>query len=109
MPTWGRLSPAVLDPAVAGLVALVVYALHGFQGSLWRDPATFVYGGQQVAAGTPPYQGIFNSVGPLGDMTAGVGIGLGRLVGLGDLTGARLIYLVLSAGCVAALSVLARE
>jgi hypothetical protein len=107
-PSGRRLSPA-LDPAVAGLVAFVVYALHGFQNSLERDPGTFVYGGQQFVHGTPPYEGIFNSVGPLGDMVAGVGTGLGRLIGLDDLTGARLIYLVLSAACVAALSVLARE
>ena len=98
-----------LDPVIAGLVALVVYALHGLQTSLFRDQATFVYGGQQFVHGTPPYRGVFNSVGPLGDMTAGVGIWLGRLVGLDDLTGARLIYLLLSAACVAALSVLARE
>jgi hypothetical protein len=108
-PSDRRPAPAVLDPVVAGLVALVVYALHGFQDSLDRDPATFVYGGRQFAAGTPPYQGIFNSVGPLGDITAGVGIRLGRLVALDDLTSARLTYLLLSAACVAALSVLARE
>lgn len=108
-PGGRRLSPAVLDPVAAGLVALVVYALHGFETSLGRDPATFVYGGQRFVDGVPPYQGIFNSVGPLGDMAAGVGIRLGRLVGLDDVTGARLLYLLLSAACVAALSVLARH
>jgi hypothetical protein len=104
----GRLSPAVLDPVVAGFVALLVYALPGFQASLGRDPATFIYGGQRFTEGIPPYRGIFNSVGPIGDMVAGVGIGLGRLLGLDDVTGARLVYLLLSAACVAALSVLAR-
>ena len=103
-----RLTP-VLDAVAVGLVALVVYALHGFASSLDRDQATFVYGGREFAHGTPPYRGIFNSVGPLGDMTAGVAIRVGHLVGLDDVIGARLIYLLLSAACVAALSLLARE
>lgn len=109
MPMTGRVGSRVLDPAAAGLVALVVYSLHGFESSLGRDQATFVYGGVRFAHGTPPYRGIFNSVGPLGDMVSGVGTRAGWLVGLDDLTGARLLYLVLSAGCVAGVSVLARE
>jgi len=98
-----------LDAAVAALVALVVYVLHGFNSSLDRDQATFVYGGQQFAQGVPPYRGIFNSVGPLGDLTAGLGILLGHLVGAGDVLAARLIYLFASVACVAAVSVLAWE
>jgi hypothetical protein len=97
------------DPALAGLVALAVYSLHGFQGSLDRDQATFVYGGVRFAHGTPPYRGIFNSVGPLGDMVAGTGTRIGWLFGLDSVTGARLVYLVLSAACVSGVSVLARE
>ena len=103
------MSSRYVDPVVAGLVALVVYSLHGLQGSLDRDQATFVYGGVRFAHGTPPYRGIFNSVGPLGDMVAGVGIRIGWLLGLDEVTGARLAYLVLSAACVAGVSVLARE
>jgi hypothetical protein len=109
MPSTTRITDRAFDPLVAGAVALVVYGLHGFEGSLGRDQATFVYGGQQFAHGTPPYRGIFNSVGPLGDMVAGVGVRGGWLIGLDDLTGARLIYLLLSAACVAGVSVLARE
>ncbi len=109
MPPSRRLPAQTLDPVAAGLVALGVYALHGFQSSLDRDQATFVYGGQQLLHGTPPYRGIFNSVGPLGDMIAGLGILLGRPLGLDDLTGARVLYLLVSAACVAVLSVLARE
>jgi len=109
MPLTGRVGSRLLDPAAAGLVALAVYALHGFESSLGRDQATFVYGGVRFASGTAPYRGIFNSVGPLGDMVSGVGTRAGWLVGLDDLTGARLLYLLLSAACVAGVSVLARE
>jgi hypothetical protein len=104
-----RVSSRYADPALAGLLALAVYSLHGFQSSLDRDQATFVYGGVRFAHGTPPYRGIFNSVGPLGDMVAGTGTRIGWLFGLDSVTGARLIYLVLSAACVSGVSVLARE
>jgi hypothetical protein len=104
-----RVSTRYADPALAGLMALVVYSLHGFQSSLDRDQATFVYGGVRFAHGTPPYLGIFNSVGPLGDMVSGTGTRIGWLFGLDSVTGARLIYLVLSAACVSGVSVLARE
>ena len=77
MPLTRRVPSRALDPALAGLVALVVYGLHGFHGTLDRDQGTFVYAGQEVARGTPPYAGIFNSVGPLGDMVAGSGVRLG--------------------------------
>jgi hypothetical protein len=105
----GRFGSARTDPALAGLVGLVVYALHGTDGTLRRDEATFVYGGIRFAHGVPPYRGIFNSVGPLGDMVAGVGTRIGWLVGLDAVTGARLVYLLLSAACVAGVSLLARE
>lgn len=108
MPRTGR-DARVLDPVLAGVVALLVYAQHGFESSLGRDQATFVYGGVRFAHGTPPYRGIFNSVGPLGDMVSGAGTRLGWLAGLDELTGARLIYLAFSAACVAGVSVLARE
>ena len=102
-------SGRVADPVLAAAVALVVYGLHGFEGLLDRDRGTFVYGGQQFAHGVPPYAGIFNSVGPLGDALAGVGIRLGHLVGAGPVLSARGLYLLLSVGCVAMLSALARE
>jgi hypothetical protein len=98
----------VLDPAAAGTVALVVYLLHGFQGSLARDQGTFVYAGQEVARGVPPFVGIFNSVGPLGDVVTGVGIRMGSWLGVDAVLAARLTYLLFSVAAVVALSVLAR-
>lgn len=109
MPPTGRTRSRALDPLVAALVALTVYAAHGFGGSLDRDQATFVYGGIRLAHGTPPYRGIFNSVGPLGDMASAVGVRAGWLLGLDALTGARVLFWLLSAACVAGVCVLARE
>ena len=109
MPLTGRVSSRAFDPAAGGLVALAVYAAHGFDGTLDRDQGTFVYAGQEVARGVPPYAGIFNSVGPLGDVVTGIGVRLGSTLGIDPVLAARLTYLVASAAAVAALSMLARE
>ncbi|MGC4109507.1 MAG: DolP-mannose mannosyltransferase [Nocardioides sp.] len=99
----------VADPLVVGLVALVVYALHGYHGVLDRDPAMFLYGGEHVAHGVPPYVAIFNSVGPLADAVPGLAIWLGHFVGVGPVLSARLLFTVLSALCCVLVSVLARD
>jgi hypothetical protein len=112
-PTQGplrrRLPGALLDPLLVGLVALVVYALHGFQGGMSRDLGVFTYGGEQLQHGTPPYVGIFNSVGPLADAIPGLAIWLGHLMGVAPVPSARLLFTVLSAVCCALLCVLARD
>ena len=100
---------SVLDPVLVGLVSLVVYALHGFDGPLTHDLGLFVYGGEQVARGVPPYVEVFNTVGPLADAVPGLAIRLGGLVGLDPVLSARLFFLVLSALCCALVSVLARD
>jgi hypothetical protein len=100
---------SVLDPVLVGLVSLAVYALHGFEGPLNRDLGLFVYGGEQVARGVPPYVGVFNTVGPLADAVPGLAIRLGGLMGLDPVLSARLFFLVLSALCCALVSVLARD
>jgi hypothetical protein len=97
------------DPAVVGIVALLVYGLHGYDGILNRDLGVFTYGGEQVARGVPPYVGIFNSVGPLADAVPGLAIWLGHFVDADPILSARLLFTVLSALCCALLCVLARD
>ena len=98
-----------MDDRPTGLVALVVYALHGYDGVLDRDLGVFSYGGMQVARGTPPYVGIFNSVGPLADAVPGLAMWLGDFVGADPILSARLFFTVLSALCCSLLCVLARD
>jgi hypothetical protein len=97
------------DPVLVGLVSLVVYALHGYDGVLNRDLGVFTYGGEHVARGVPPYVGIFNSVGPLADAVPGFAIWLGHFAGADPILSARLFFTVLSALCCALLCVLARD
>lgn len=99
----------MLDPAVVGVVSLVVYAAHGFDGVIDRDLGVFLYGGEHVARGIPPYVGIMNSVGPLADAMPGLAIWVGHAFGVDPVLAARAWFAILSAGCCALLSVLARD
>ena len=59
---------------ILGIVAVIVYVLHGFDGYLNRDRAIYSYAGQQVAEGVPPYLGILNRAGPLAHVIPGIGV-----------------------------------
>jgi 4-amino-4-deoxy-L-arabinose transferase-like glycosyltransferase len=98
------------DPVtyVVGVAALVVFALHGFQGRLSRDLAVYAYAGQQVADGVPPYEGIMNRAGPLAHMVPAIGVGFARLGGFGEILGMRLVFLAVSVACVCLIYVLGR-
>ena len=107
--TTGVRESASKDPLLVGLVALVVYGLHGYDGVLDRDLGVFSYGGMLVAHGTAPYVGNFNSVGPLADAVPGLAMWLGGFVGVDPILSARLFFTVLSALCCSLLCVLARD
>jgi hypothetical protein len=98
-----------VDPAAVGGIALVVYALHGFDGVLNRDFGVFTYGGLRIAHGGSSYVDVFNSVGPLSDTVPGLAIWVGHLVGLDPILSARLLETVISALCCSLLCVLARD
>lgn len=79
------------------LVALGVYALHGFQDELSRDAAFYVYAGQVVADGAAPYVDQMNRAGPLVHLIPAVGVLLARLLDIGDVYGVRVVFWVISA------------
>ncbi|MEO6512427.1 MAG: DolP-mannose mannosyltransferase [Nocardioides sp.] len=101
--------PAGVDVLLVVIVSAVVYALHGFEAGLSRDLGVFVYGGEHVARGVPPYVDIFNTVGPLADAVPGLAIWTGGLVGLDPILSARLLFMVLSVACCALVYVLGRD
>ena len=106
-----RARVARIDPItpLVGLVALVVYSLHGFGGVLNRDLGVYAYAGQQFADGVPPYEGILNRAGPLAHMLPGVGMVAGRLVGVDDVTSARVLFMLFAVGAVCATYVVGRD
>lgn len=99
------------DPllGVVAVVSLVVYVLRGFDGVLSRDLGVYTYGGQRFLAGDPPYVGIMNRAGPLAHVLPGVGIGLGRLVGVADVHAARGFFLLLAIASVVVVHVVVRD
>ena len=98
----------VLLPLVC-VVSAVVYALHGFAGNMPRDSAFYIYGGQLVAEGVPPYVGLFDRTGPIAQLLPGAGVLGARLVGGDDIVGVRLLFMLITVACVAVAYLLGRD
>ena len=100
-----------VDPLLVavGGVGLVVYVLHGFDQALTRDPGVYAYGGQRLLEGDPPYVGILNRAGPLAHALPALGIGLGRQVGLSDVHGVRVFFMLIAVACLCLTYLLVRD
>ncbi|MET1061157.1 MAG: hypothetical protein ABWX84_16265 [Nocardioides sp.] len=114
MSALGRRSSArrrQFDPLVlvVAAVAAVVYALHGFHGTLTRDLGVYSYAGQQVADGVPPYLGILNRAGPLAHILPGVGVVIARLGGFDDVVTMRFLFMLIATACVCTIYLLGRD
>ena len=88
---------SLLLSALVFATAAVVYSQYGFQGKLVRDNAIYVYSGQQMAKGVPPYVSIFDHKGPLAPMISGVGVIMATFFNFDDLFTVRLIFFIF--GC----------
>jgi hypothetical protein len=85
-------------PILIVLVATaLVYSHYGIDGKLYRDDAIYLYSGQELLAGVPPFVSIFDIKGPVATMPFALGIGIGRILGLDDVYGARLLFAVIAA------------
>lgn len=104
LPTAWR-DPALLVCVVA---ALIVYLPHGFHGNISRDLSLYTYVGQQFADGVPPYLAVINRAGPLAHAVPGVGIFLSRLIGLDDVIGVRVFFMIISVITAAAVYLMGR-
>jgi hypothetical protein len=102
MPQRGGPLPSSWGPVVGVfLAAAVAFSLIGTHGALLHDPAVYVYGGQRLLDGVPPYVSIFDIKAPLGTFLCAAAIGIGRRVGADDVVAARLLFFLISCGCVA--------
>ena len=100
-----------VDPltGVVCAAALAVYLAHGLEGPLTRDVAVYGYGGQQVAEGVPPYVAIVNRAGPLAHLVPGIGVVAARLVGVDDVRGMRVLFLLVAVACVGLAHLVGRD
>jgi hypothetical protein len=91
------LGPAAITGGVVSVaVAVFLFTRFGFHGSLSRDEAVYVYGGQQLVHGLAPYASIFDPKTPMATVVAALGALLARLLGLDDLVLVRVVYFVCS-------------
>ena len=83
--------------------------MHGFNGFLSRDLGIYAYAGQRVADGVPPYLGVLNRAGPLAHLLPGVGVVIARTVGMDDVLGLRLLFMVFAVAAVCMTYVVGRN
>lgn len=106
-PSWHRRFDPF--PVLVGIVALVTYSLHGFDGKLTRDLALYAYAGQQVADGVPPYLGALNRAGPLAHAIPAIGVVGARIVGIDELLGMRVLFMLIAVASVCAVYLLGHD
>jgi len=88
--------PSFLTASLVFIIAFLVFSQYGFEGTLIRDDAIYLYSGQQMAQGTPPYVSVFDHKGPLATLVSGMGVSMATLLNLDDILVVRIIFLVLS-------------
>ncbi|MDQ3965129.1 MAG: glycosyltransferase family 39 protein [Actinomycetota bacterium] len=84
-------------------MAAFVYSLYGFNGVLLRDYSIYLYSGQRLAEGVPPYVSVFDHKGPLSPMLAGLGVMLSKWLSWDDLYTVRLVFFAV--GCLTVVAV----
>ena len=92
--------------ALVLVVAAALYSAFSIDGILTRDASIYVYGGQQLTQGVPPYSSIFDPKTPFATLLCGLGAGIADLGGF-DVHVIRIVFYVASLATVVALYLLA--
>jgi hypothetical protein len=61
-----------------------------------KDDSFYLYSGQQMAAGVPPYVSIFEIKGPVSPILAGFGVMLAEMMGWNDIITVRVVFFFIS-------------
>ena len=86
----------VLGALAALLGSVLLFSQFSINDRLSRDESIYVYGGQQLAAGIPPYASIVDPKTPLATMIAGSAVIIGRAADVDDVRAIRFMYFVLA-------------
>src|SRR3712207_6056817 len=95
-------APVVVTLLLIFALAAAVSSLYGLGGGLSRDGAIYLYSGQRMADGVPPYVSVFDHKGPLAPMLAGAGVMLSKLLNSNDIMTVRVVFFLM--GCLAVVS-----
>jgi len=90
-------------PLLVLALAVFVYSLYGFDDVMLRDYSIYLYSGQRMAEGIPPYVSVFDHKGPLSPMIAGLGVMLSQALGWDDIHTVRLVFF--ASGCLTVVAV----
>lgn len=76
--------------------AAVVYSQFNLYNELSRDSSIYIYGGQRLTHGVPPYASIMDPKGPMPSILCGFGVAVARLFGRNDVLMVRAEFCALS-------------
>ena len=89
--------------------AAAVYAQYGCRGRLLRDDAMYLYSGQRMVDGVPPYVSIFDLKGPVAPLISGAGTAAARVLDTDDITTVRITFFIVGLLVVACVYLFARD
>ena len=93
----GRDAQRKLAGAAAALaIASIVYSQFDLYGHFSRDSAIYLYGGQRMTHGVPPYASIMDPKGPITSILCGFGVAVARLLGRDDVLTVRVEFCALA-------------
>lgn len=89
-------SPQLGGGALVVAVAAFVYTRYSFHDWMTRDSAIYMYGGQRVLHGQPPYVSMMDPKGPVSSLLAAVGVAVAKLLGRNDVVTVRIEFFLLA-------------
>jgi hypothetical protein len=95
--------------ALLAAVTMLVYPVHNLAGGLSRDGAIYLYSGQQLLEGVPPYVSIFDHKGPLAPLLSGLGVFISKLLDTSQVITVRVVFMVCGSLAIAAVYFLSRH
>lgn len=97
--------------AIAITIAVFLFygTVVGFEGWLFRDQGLYLYTGQQIAEGRPPYTTAFDIKPPLSSLFVAVAVPAARWTGISDLTAARILFALAASSASAGIFLLVRR
>jgi len=81
-------------------ISIFAYSQFGLNGKLHRDHGIYIYSGQQLAKGVPPYVSIFDFKGPVIPIISGFGISVAEYMKYDHIYTVRFVFLLLGAASV---------
>ncbi len=85
------------------LMALAILMTAGFRNTIIRDAGGYLYIGQQVLRGIPPYVSLFTHKGPVAPLLVALSTAPANLLGVTDIAAARFCFCLIGAAVVVAL------